>query len=41
MKIIEGSNFKRDIIKEKLFLDPNLGGTDEVRSDLRGRLRSF
>ena len=40
-KLKEGSNFWGYIIKQKMFLDPKLGGTDEVRSDLRGRLRPF
>ena len=40
MKIIEGSNFREFIIKQKMFLDPKLGSTDEVRSDLRGHLEA-
>ena len=40
-KLIEGSNFWGYVIKEKTFLEPKLGGTDEVRSDLGGLLRPF
>ena len=40
-KLIEGSNFWGYVIKKKMFLDPKLGGTGEVKSDLRGHWRPF
>ena len=40
-KNIEGGIFRGYTIKLKMFLDPTLGGTDEVKSDLGGRLRLF
>ena len=36
LKVIEGSRIWGYIIKQKMFLDPKLGGTGEVKSDLRG-----
>ena len=40
-KVIEGAGIRGYIMKQKMFLDPKLVGTDEVKSDLRGHLRPF
>ena len=40
-KIIEGSRIWGYTIKQKMFLDPKLGGTGEVKTDLRGHWRPF